>query len=161
MEILKFPNPILSTKCSPVTVFGEELKTILEGMMETMKRSNGVGLAANQVGLKLYMFTMEGPNEEQLALVNPKILSKSQAPANLKEGCLSAPGEFLVRPDRVLWVEVEFQDAVGDKKKRVFKGIHAVCVQHEIEHLDGKGFMESKTLPKKKRQELATKWGIK
>lgn len=161
MEILKFPDKRLFTKCDPVTVFSPELKTLLESMWDAMKAHNGVGLAANQVGLTYYMFTMEGADEEKLFIVNPKILSKSSGPANLREGCLSAPGEFLVRPDRMIWVEVEFQNEEGETKKRVFKGIQAVCAQHEIEHLEGKGFMQSNSVPKKKRLELAKKWGLR
>lgn len=160
MEILKFPNSKLFTKCEPVSVFGEELKILLEAMWETMKQNEGVGLAANQVGLSQNMFTMEGLEGEKIFLVNPKIVNKSQGPANIKEGCLSAPGEFLIRSDRVAWVEVEFQNELGDKLKRVFKGLRAVCVQHEMEHLEGKGFMQSDKIPKKKRQELAKKWGL-
>lgn len=160
MEILKFPNPKLLTKCEQVTVFGTELKTILDNMWETMLANYGVGLAANQVGLSYNMFVMEGPEEEKIYLVNPTVKSKSQAPANLREGCLSAPGEFLVRPDRSVWVEIEFQDAEGKAARRVFKGINAVCVQHEMEHLEGKGFMTSTSLNKTKRIELAKKWGL-
>lgn len=160
MEILKFPDKRLFLKCNAVTVFGDELKTILENMWETMKNHYGVGLASNQVGLTYYMFTMEGLDDEKIFLVNPKILSKSVASANLREGCLSAPGEFLVRSDRMGWVEVEYQNELGEIKKRVFKGIQSVCVQHEIEHLEGKGFMQSIAIPKKKRQELAKKWGF-
>lgn len=161
MEILKFPDSRLFTKCSPVTVFGDELKLLLESMYSTMKAAKGLGLAANQVGLTYYMFTMEGPNEEKIFLVNPKVISKSGAPANVREGCLSAPGEFIVRSDRVQWVQVEFQDETGATKQRVFSGVHAVCVEHEIEHLEGKGFMQAASIPKKLRQDLAKKWGLK
>lgn len=160
MEILKFPHSNLFVKCEVVTVFGPELKTILEAMYETMISHSGIGLAANQVGLKHRMFTMQGDNEEKIFLVNPKVKSRSGAPANLREGCLSAPGEFFVRPDRVQWVQVEFHDEQGIVRVRVFKGLCAVCVEHELEHLDGKGFMQSTTIPKKKRQELAKKWGL-
>lgn len=160
MEILKFPNPALFVKCEPVTVFGPELKTLLENMYATMLANNGVGLAANQVGLTFNMFTMVGPEEETLYLVNPKILSKSVAPANLREGCLSAPGEYFIRADRAAWAEVSFQDETGTVKRKVFKGIYAVCVEHEMEHLEGKGFMQSLTIPKAKRIELAKKWGL-
>lgn len=160
MEILKFPEKLLFYKCDLVTVFGPELKTLLDAMWDTMKASHGVGLAANQVGFQFAMFVMEGPEEEKVYLVNPKIKSKSTAPANLREGCLSAPGEFLIRPDRAIWVEVEFQDELGENKKRVFKGINAVCVQHEMEHLEGISFMQSTSLLKKKRMELAKKWGL-
>lgn len=160
MELLKFPHPSLFAKCKPVTVFGEELKTILDGMFDLMKSSRGIGLAANQVGLELRMFVMEAPNAEKVYFINPEILRKSKVPANLKEGCLSAPGEFLVLLERSEWVEVKFQDETGAEKTRVFHGIHSVCVQHEIGHLDGKAFLESISLPKKIRSGLASKWKL-
>lgn len=161
MEILKFPDSRLFVKCTAVTVFGDELKVILDNMYLVMKNAKGMGLAANQVGLTYNMFTMEGPNDEKLYIINPKILSKSQGSANVREGCLSAPGEFLVRSDRVQWVEVEFKNEKGEDQRRVFTGLHAVCVQHEIEHLAGLGFMQSTSIPKKTRNELAKKWQLK
>lgn len=160
MEILKFPDPRLFDPTWPVTVFGDELKVLLDSMWDVMVANYGVGLAANQVGLTFSMFTMEGAEGERLYIVNPRIKSKSSAPANLREGCLSAPGEFLTRPDRAVWVELEFQDELGVPQRRVFKGIAAVCVQHEIEHLNGEGFMQSKTILKQKRLQLAKKWNL-
>jgi peptide deformylase len=161
MEILQFPNSILFSKCDEVSVFGPELRVILENMWDAMKFSNGLGLAANQVGLLYSMFVMEGPDKERLFIINPKILRKSEVPANLEEGCLSAPGEILTIKDRASWVEVEFKDETGKTTKRVFKGIWSVCVQHEIEHLNGNTFLQSKSLLKVKRKALAKKWKIK
>lgn len=161
MKIIKFPNKHLFKPCRPVTVFGEELVVLLNSMWEVMIAAKGMGLASNQVELDYNMFVMLGPDDEKIFLVNPRVLRKSSVQANLKEGCLSAPGEILVVPTRVQWVEVEFQDEAGTLKKRVFQGIHAVCVQHEMEHLDGKIFMESKSIPKSVRKMLAVKWGFK
>lgn len=160
MAILKFPNEKLFVECKKVTVFGPELKVLLDAMWETMKNNNGLGLAANQVGLEYRMFVMEGPNEEKVFLVNPYITNKSKGFANLKEGCLSAPGEFIIIPDRAEWVQVTFENEKGEPQVRVFKGIHAVCVQHEIEHLEGKTYLLSQALPKSKRRDLAKKWGL-
>lgn len=161
MEIIKFPNYSLFTVCSEVTVFGPELKVMLDSMWETMKNERGLGLAANQVGLMWRTFTMEGPKQEQLYIVNPTITRRSISPANIKEGCLSAPGEFLVLSERAAWVELHGQNENGEAKRWLFEGAHAVCVQHEIDHLDGKSYMQSKTIPKKQRMELAKKWGFK
>jgi len=161
VDVLKFPDPNLFIVCKEVSVFGAELKVLLTAMYSTMKDNRGIGLAANQVGLNLRMFVMEGPKEEKILLVNPKITKKSEAPANLKEGCLSAPGEFLILSDRASWVEVQFQNEKGEPQRRVFHGIHAVCAQHEIDHLNGKSHLQSKTIPKAKRKELAKKWGLK
>lgn len=161
MQILKFPHPELFESGKEVTVFGPELKVLLDSMWDTMKANNGLGLAANQVSLLHRMFVMEGPKAERLYVINPKITLKSIGAANLKEGCLSAPGEFLVRSDRAAWVQVKFKNADNKEQVRVFSGLHAVCVQHEIEHLDGVSFMESKLITKSKRNQLAKKWGLK
>lgn len=168
MKIIRFPDPILFKKCKEVTVFGKELEVLLETMYETMKASGGLGLAANQVSLSYRMFVMEfladvkpDTKKEKIFFVNPKIVARSVAPADQKEGCLSAPGEFLTLAERSSWVQVEFQNEKGEKKTRVFKGIYSVCVQHEIDHLDGKSHLLSKSIPTSQRKELAKKWGIK
>lgn len=160
MDILKYPDPKLFQKCEPVAVFGQELLILLEAMWETMLRHGGLGLAANQVGLMCRMFVMAGESSEKLFMVNPKIVKQSELPANMKEGCLSAPGEFLVLKERAAWVQVDFQDEKGQMCRRVFQGLHAVCVQHEIDHLDGKSHLMSKSIPKKQRKEIHKRWGI-
>lgn len=161
MDILKFPHPSLFKPCVPVTVFDAELKVLLEAMWETMIAERGVGLAANQVGLPWRMFTMKGPDEEKLFLVNPKIVASSMASANMREGCLSAPGEFVTLLERAAWVQVEYWDETGERRVRVFMGVHSVCAQHELDHLDGKSHLQSKSIPKSKRLEIAKRWGFK
>lgn len=161
MKVVKFPHPALLTPCKAVTVFGPALAILLEGMYDTMLQERGLGLSANQVDLSFRMFTMAGPKEEKLYIVNPEIIKKSIAPANLREGCLSAPGEFLVVPERSSWVELKYQDETGKSHNRVFQGIHAVCVQHEVDHLDGKSHLQAKSLSKKVRQDVARRWGLK
>lgn len=159
MHILKFPNPDLFKPCKEVTVFGPELKVMLESMWETMIAERGLGLAANQVGLPYRMFTMIH-KEEKLFIVNPRVLEYSKHPSDIAEGCLSAPGELvkLYRPD---WVKLSFQDENGTLQTRIFMDIHSVCVQHEIEHLDGKSYLQNKAIPKRIRTMLAKKWGFK
>lgn len=161
MEILKFPHPQLFEKTEEVTVFGPELKTLLDGMWETMSENHGMGLAANQVGLSHRMFVMEGPDNKRFNLLNPYIINKSSAPANLKEGCLSAPGDYLIVPDRAQWVQISYEDEEGKSHTKVFQGIYAVCCQHEIDHLDGKAYLENKSIPKMTRKNLASKWNLK
>jgi len=161
MELLKFPHPSLFKVCKEVNVFGPELSVLLESMWEVMVKGGGLGLASNQVGLEYRMFVMAHTDNEKIFLVNPKIIKKSIVAANMREGCLSAPGEFLVLGERVSWVQVEFQNEKGEHKTRVFKNLFSVCVQHEIDHLDGKSHLMSKSIPKAKRKELYKKWGIK
>lgn len=160
MEILKFPHPNLFKVCTEVTVFSDELKILLESMWETMIKNNGVGLAANQVNLNFSMFVMQGPDKEKIFLVNPKIIKKSIVKLNTKEGCLSAPGEFIALPGRSSWVQIEYQNENGKLQKRTFHGIYSICVQHETDHLLGKCYMQSYSLPRSKRKELAKKWKL-
>ncbi len=160
MEILKYPDPSLLKKCDEVTVFGTELKTLLDGMWDAMLKRGGLGLAANQVGLHFRAFVMGGPDSEKLYIVNPKVVKKSEISANLKEGCLSAPGEFLVLSERSSWIQIDFQNEKGEMLRRVFQGLHAVCVQHEMDHLEGKSHLQSKSIPKALRKVLAKKWGL-
>lgn len=161
MDILKYPDPSLFKKCDEVTVFGPELKTLLDGMWGAMLKRGGLGLAANQVGLHFRAFVMAGLESEKLYIVNPRVVQKSEVSANMKEGCLSAPGEFLVLSERASWIQIDFQDEKGNMLRRVFQGLHAVCVQHEMDHLDGKSHLQSKSIPKAHRKLLAKKWGIK
>lgn len=161
MEILKYPDPSLFKKCDDVTVFGIELLTLLDGMWEAMLKRGGLGLAANQVGLHFRAFVMAGVDQERLFIINPKIVKRSDFSANMKEGCLSAPGEFLILKERSSWVQVDFQNEKGELQRRVFKDLHAVCVQHEMDHLDGKSHLMSSSIPKKRRKELQKRWGIK
>ena len=161
MNIVKFPHPALFKKCQDVTVFGKELKILLDGMWDAMVASNGVGLSANQVQLPFNMFVMEGPSKEKLYIVNPKIIKKSNTNLNLNEGCLSAPGEFLVVPERAEWIEFHFQNELGENMFGRFEDIYSVCVQHEMQHLRGESFMESKSVPVGIRKRLAKKWGFK
>ena len=161
MEILKFPDPSLLRKCNEVTVFGQELKILLEGMWDAMLKRDGLGLAANQVGLHFRAFVMSGVDDEKFFIINPKMVAKSEVSANMKEGCLSAPGEFLILAERSIWVQIDFQNERGQIIRRVFHGLHAVCVQHEMDHLEGKSHLQSKSIPKAQRKALAKKWGLK
>lgn len=160
MQILKFPNPLLFQRCEEVTVFGEELKVILDSMYETMKKANGIGLAANQVGLTYRMFVMDDMDGKPVYLVNPVITKTSKYASSIREGCLSAPGEFL-NLNRSSWVTVSYQNEIGDHKSLNIAGVWAVCIQHELEHLDGLSFLENKNLTKAERKDLAKKWKIK
>lgn len=161
MKILKFPNESLFLQTEQVTVFETELKVLLDTMYRTMQAADGLGLAANQVGLKFRMFVMQTQTKEKIYAVNPKIKTKSEAILLIKEGCLSAPGEFFVTGSRAVWVMLEYQDETGKNKTKVLKGLDAVCAQHELEHLEGLSFMDSPTISRKTRKELAKRWGIK
>ena len=151
---------MLITATYKITVFGEELKVLLDAMYDAMKANRGLGLAANQVGLLHRMFVMEGP-EGRIDLVNPVITWSSVVGANLKEGCLSAPGDFIIVPSRKEKIQIQYQNEKGEPQVKVLSGLYAVCAQHEIDHLDGQIFFTNKSIPKNKRQPLMKKWGTK
>jgi peptide deformylase len=159
MILLKFPNPALTTKCSPVWDFGPNLKKTLDEMWDLMIQENGIGLAANQVGILNRMFVMAGPFNEKIYCVNPKVYAYSLETVTLKESCLSAPGEFIniVRPASV---KIGCQDENGNSCSYNFHSIYSVCAQHEMEHLDGSTFLKSPQIPKKERIRLAKKFGL-
>lgn len=160
MKVVRFPHPALFQKTHPVTVFGPELKYLLDVMYDTMVENKGIGLAANQVEIFLRMFVMQDSDEKRVYLVNPKITWTSRENSKIREGCLSAPAQFVVL-GRSAMIKVEYQDETGAKCSRLFNDIYAVCVQHEIEHLEGKSFLEHKSLTRIQQNQLKAKWGIK
>lgn len=160
MKILTFPHSMLSTPCEEVDSFDPHMLEVLELMWSTMKKNGGMGLAANQIGVSMDMFVMEGPSG-RVDFINPYIYMASEEAANLEEGCLSAPGQLLVVPGRAKWVQVVYQNIEGEHKTMILRGIHAVCAQHEIDHLDGKSFLEHPSLSRITRKKLEKKWGTK
>ena len=104
-------------------------------MLKFMRRNQGIGLAAPQVGMPLRMFVMEIGGENR-ACWNPRIVSSSQESSQYTEGCLSFPGEYcnITRPAEI---EVEYQNCRGDMRRETLTGLWARCFQHELDHLDG------------------------
>jgi len=160
MKILKYPDIRLLSVCHPVLIIDDNVKSILDEMWETMVAHEGMGLAANQVGVMLRMFVMTGVVGEKIYFINPTIIARGLVPAEKTEGCLSAPGEYLQLDERSEWVQVRYQDETGAEHIKMFNGIHSVCVQHEIDHLNGKTHLMSPTLSSKDRKMLAKKWGL-
>lgn len=160
LEILTYPDPRLLQVSKPVTDFGPELKRLCEDMLETMYAAPGVGLAAPQVNVHKNLVVIdidyessedEPPvlsNKNPLILVNAKIVWK-EGEQICKEGCLSVPGEFeeVVRAEKV---RVEYQDVDGNPKVLEAEGYLAVAVQHELDHLDGRLFIDRLSLMKSK-----------
>ena len=140
LQIVKFPDEFLKKVSKPVTEFDSRLHTLLDDMRETMNtRGDCMGVAGVQVGRLLRLCVVLVKNEDKewdlLELVNPIILRASKYKEG-EEGCISIPGEAFQRM-RAHKILVEFQDRNGIKHSREFKGIEAVCVQHEIDHMDG------------------------
>ncbi|HEY6985008.1 MAG TPA: peptide deformylase [Rhodanobacteraceae bacterium] len=142
LTILEFPDPRLRTKALPVTVFDAALKQLAADMLETMYEAPGIGLAATQVNVHRQLLVLDVSEEKNqpMTLVNPKILAKDGS-QTYQEGCLSVPGIFadVERSDRI---RVEAQDVEGKPLSFEADGLLAVCIQHEMDHLVGKLFVD-------------------
>ncbi|HET7268797.1 MAG TPA: peptide deformylase [Oleiagrimonas sp.] len=142
LDILEFPDPRLRAEAASVDTFGADLARFADDMLETMYAAGGIGLAATQVGDARRVFVMdisEGLNQPQV-LINPRILEK-RGEQVYQEGCLSFPGIF-ADVKRAGWIHVESADTEGNLVTREVEGLEAVCIQHELDHLDGKVFVD-------------------
>jgi peptide deformylase len=149
--ILEFPDPRLRTRAQPVTQFDAELHRLVDDLLETMYAAPGIGLAATQVDAhqRLIVIDVSVERTEPVILINPEILS-SDGEAVTEEGCLSVPGVFdEVR--RAAKVRVRANDRNGAVFEREFEGMLAVCVQHEMDHIDGKLFVDYLSSLKRER----------
>ncbi|MHC1478743.1 peptide deformylase [Frateuria aurantia] len=142
LDILQFPDPRLRTKAAEVTVFDDGLRQLVEDMYETMYAANGVGLAATQVNVhkQVLVADMSEERDQRMALVNPRIVAR-QGEQVYQEGCLSFPGIY-ADVTRALAVVVEAQDVDGQPVRLELEGPLAVCIQHEMDHLAGKVFVD-------------------
>lgn len=138
-EIRVYPDPVLSEKTQKVEVFDDELRDLIDGMKLTMKLADGLGLAAPQVGVPKRIAVISREDKEYV-LINPIVLEQ-QGSEIKEEGCLSFPGIFaqVVRPQRV---KIGAQDERGEPFEVEAEGVVARAFLHEIEHLDGKLFIE-------------------
>lgn len=133
--IVMWPNKVLSTPTRPVAKFDAELEALLNQMHEAVVAAEGIGLAANQIGVNLRVALVGREDGSFFEIVNPQILEK-QEPLPLREGCLSVPEEFEMTP-RFRRVRVKFQDKTGDWHEQWAEDRLAHVFQHEIDHLDG------------------------
>lgn len=140
MEILTHPNPGLREKAGPVKEIDETVTSLVDGMVETMFKAEGLGLAATQVGRPLKIFVMNVEDDFHIFL-NPKLLETGETEETLEEGCLSVPGvnAEITRPDRVV---VEGTDLDGNQFKLTREGTEARVIQHEMDHLRGVLFFD-------------------
>jgi peptide deformylase len=155
LTIKKYPDEVLRQACNEVTVFNAELKRLLDQMLETMHANRGIGLAGPQVGIlkRVTVIDVSDKGNEPLQLVNPKIVSASGKTSS-EEGCLSIP-EFRDKVTRAGEVVVLAQDFEGRTLEIKADGLLAICLQHEIDHLDGILFIDR--LSRLKR-ELFKRW---
>jgi len=151
LTILEFPDPRLRKKAVPVDVVDDELRTLVDDMFETMYAAPGIGLAATQVDVhrRLLVADVSSDKSDPHVFINPEILEKDGVTVT-EEGCLSVPGyyEEVKRADHI---RVRYLDREGRECESEFEGLLAVCVQHEIDHLDGKLFVDYLSEAKRSR----------
>ncbi|MDR1691315.1 MAG: peptide deformylase [Rickettsiales bacterium] len=172
LKIHIYPHEVLFNKNEDITTFDENLIQLSKNMLELMYETNGVGLAAPQVGINKKMLVIDtvlpnsGQKPEPLVFINPKITKKGSNFCSIEEGCLSLPTLYynIERPDEI---ELEYQDIKGQKHKKIFKDDNenykktkdnkhrmARILQHEIDHLEGKVFIDHLS---KLKKDMATK----
>src|SRR5256714_11808215 len=140
--ILEFPDPRLRTRAQPVTRFDAALGTLVDDLIETMYAAAGIGLAATQVDVhqRVIVIDVSAEHNQPLVLINPLILAR-EGEASSEEGCLSVPGIF-DEVKRAAKIRVRAHDRTGALFEREYDDTLAVCIQHEMDHLDGKLFVD-------------------
>ena len=145
-KILLHPDPRLKKKCEPVSEMDDATRALMQDMLETMYAAPGVGLAAPQIGVMKRILVMDVIKEDEgepqpYLMANPEVTWASEEVSTYEEGCLSIPDEFaeVERPARV---KVSYLNSDGQTQELDCDGLLATCVQHEIDHLDGKLFID-------------------
>ena len=143
LKILEFPDPRLRTIAEPVEMVDDEVRKIIDDMFETMYDAPGIGLAATQVNIhkQIVVIDISEEGNEPLVLINPSFEVLTDETEQMQEGCLSVPGfyENVVRPERV---KLNAIGRDGEPYELIADGLLAVCIQHELDHLNGKLFVD-------------------
>ncbi len=151
LTVLHFPDPRLRKKADPVAAVDAGIKRLSQDMLETMYAENGIGLAATQVDVQQRVVVMDLSAERNtpVTLVNPEIIEKTGS-EEMEEGCLSVPGysDLVQRAEKISY---RYLNLDGEVIEDETDGLRAVCIQHEIDHLDGKLFIDYLSPIKKKR----------
>src|SRR5690554_4512542 len=152
LPILRYPDPRLYKTAAPVAVVDDRIRTLVRDMAETMYAAPGVGLAATQVDVheRVIVIDVSENADNLLVLINPEIISKSDETQVFEEGCLSVP-EIYDEVERSAQIRVRALDEHGELFEFDADGLLAVCVQHEIDHLNGKVFVEYLSMLKQNR----------
>lgn len=155
LDILHFPDPRLRNKAKPVAQVDDSIRRLIDDMLETMYQAPGIGLAATQVNVakRVVVIDLSEEKNQPLCLINPEIVEK-EGIEQMEEGCLSVPGvyEMVSRADRIRFKALD-RDGIPFEEEA--EGLLAVCVQHELDHLDGKLFVDY--LSSLKRQRIRKK----
>ena len=151
LKILEFPDPRLRKKAAPVDVVDDGMRELIDNMFETMYAAPGIGLAATQVDVheRLLVADVSADKTEPYALINPEILEKDGV-AVTEEGCLSVPG-YYEEVERAEHIRVRFLNRDGEVEEMEAEGLLAVCIQHEMDHLEGKLFVDYLSEAKRSR----------
>jgi peptide deformylase len=142
LKILEFPDPRLTTVASDVDSFDKTLEKLVSDMIETMYSANGIGLAATQVNVhkRLLVLDVSENQDQPRVYINPQILTRS-GEQDHEEGCLSVPGIY-ANVKRAQIITIKAQDGDGNSFEEEMEGLHAVCIQHEMDHLIGRLFVD-------------------
>ena len=164
LEILHYPDPRLRTRAQPVAQVDDDLRQLVDDMFETMYAAPGIGLAATQVNvhLRLVVIDVSSDRSEPLCLINPEIL-EARGSESSQEGCLSVPDVFEA-VTRAESIRVRALDREGQPRIIEASGLTAVCIQHELDHLEGKLFVDrlselKRTRIRKKYEKLQRRTG--
>lgn len=151
LQILHYPDPRLRTIAKPVSVFGDDVQRLVADMFETMYSAPGIGLAATQVNIakRILVTDTSRDGSDPRCFINPQIL-ELRGVEQMEEGCLSVPDVF-ENVERAEWIRVQAFDQHGAPFELELDGLLAVCVQHEIDHLDGKLFVDRLSSLKRSR----------
>ena len=154
-EVLRFPDERLRTVATPVEVVDEPIKALIDDMLETMREENGVGLAATQINVhkRIVVMDVSEDGNQPLVLINPEII-ETEGTITSEEGCLSVPGNY-AKVERAAKVKVRALNREGEEYEIAGDGLLAKCVQHELDHLQGKLFVDY--LSPLKRQRIKKK----
>ena len=151
LEVLHYPDPGLRKKAVPIETVDESCLILAKDMLQTMYEYNGIGLASTQVNVRkrLVVIDLSEDKNEAIYLINPEILS-SEGTEESQEGCLSLPEYYdtVIRAERITY---RFQDLEGKVIESEANGLLSVCIQHEIDHLDGKLFIDYLSPMKRRR----------
>ena len=158
LDILKYPDPRLHTVAKRVAVVDDTIRKLVADMAETMYEAPGIGLAATQVNahVRVIVIDVSEARDDLKVFINPEIVTRSAESKVYEEGCLSVPGIYdeVQRPDRVT---VKAMDLAGKEFTLEAEGVLSVCIQHEIDHLDGKVFVQY--LSRLKQSRIKSKLG--
>ncbi|MGB1198130.1 MAG: peptide deformylase [Thalassotalea sp.] len=152
LPVLRFPDPRLRTKATPVTEVNDNIKAIVSDMFDTMYAENGVGLAATQVNIHQQIVVMDvsEDKEQSYVLINPEIIKHNDETMINEEGCLSVPGCY-AKVDRYTKVTVKALDIDGNSFELDAEELLGICIQHELDHLKGVLFVDYLSPLKRKR----------